>query len=144
MYKLTKKFRFEAAHRLAQGYVGKCANIHGHSWNGEIEVRTDKIDEMSIAVDFSVLKKFCKIIESTFDHAIILFHGDKEIINLCQKNNWLYTLTKNNPTCEELSQVIYSMACTYFAKEQRQGEAKFWIESVRIEETCTTSCTYHE
>ena len=30
--RITKKFRFEAAHALF-GYDGKCKNIHGHNYN---------------------------------------------------------------------------------------------------------------
>ena len=30
--RITKKFRFEAAHAL-YGYDGKCKNIHGHNYN---------------------------------------------------------------------------------------------------------------
>ena len=31
MITITKRFRFEAAHKL-KNYIGKCANLHGHSY----------------------------------------------------------------------------------------------------------------
>ena len=35
---LTKTFRFEAAHHLP-GHTGKCARLHGHSYQLEVTVR---------------------------------------------------------------------------------------------------------
>lgn len=37
---LTKKFVFEMAHAL-DGYDGKCANLHGHSYHLEVTVEGD-------------------------------------------------------------------------------------------------------
>ena len=85
MILLTKKLRFESAHRLAKNYVGKCAEIHGHSWNGEIQVGCTKLDEFGMGVDFGDIKKFNKIIEDELDHKILLYEKDEALINFCQR-----------------------------------------------------------
>ena len=72
MYTLTKKFRFESAHRLAKGYKGKCANIHGHSWNGHITVEVRGLDKYGMAYDYTKLKEFTQKIEKQLDHSILL------------------------------------------------------------------------
>ena len=71
MYTLTKAFRFESAHRLAKGYEGKCANIHGHSWNGELTVEIDTAcalvshaDKMAAAEAMAVIGTQSRILMS--------------------------------------------------------------------------------
>jgi 6-pyruvoyltetrahydropterin/6-carboxytetrahydropterin synthase len=136
MFYLTKHFRFESAHRLANGYVGKCANIHGHSWNGHIEVIGIELDKQGLAVDFKDLGVYIKKIEETFDHAIILNESDVELVNFCVANGWLVKTIKGNPTCENLAKYIFEML------RHEMAIVNIHLLSVRIEETCTTSCTY--
>ena len=138
MYQLEKKFRFEAAHRLAKGYEGKCKNIHGHSWNGTIVIECGVLDKYDFGMDFSLLKDFTKKIEANLDHSILLIHTDTELIDLCEKNKWLYQSFISNPTCETISKWIYELAKLKFA------EYPIKVHSVIIEETCTSKCIYHE
>lgn len=135
MYKLTKNFRFESAHRLAKGYEGKCANIHGHSWNGTLILETAVLDTKDISVDFYQMGKFCKSMEECFDHKIILCESDTDIIELCRKNNYAMVLLPDNPTCEAIAKYIYERALLHFTEPIK-------VKSVEIKETCTTSCTY--
>lgn len=148
MYKLTKKFRFEAAHRLAKGYVGKCANIHGHSWNGELCLAVPDRDEQGIAFDYSLMKKFTKQVEDFFDHKIILCHTDTKLLRFCLANKWQVVVSQDNPTCETLAEWIYNMMCSeldLYCKTNLVGfKTSAWVHYIRIEETCTTSCTYYK
>ena len=87
MITLEKKFRFESAHRLAKGYVGKCANIHGHSWNGKLIIRTEGLDEFGMGFDYKEMGKFTKGIEKQLDHKLLLFKGDKELVRFCTEHD---------------------------------------------------------
>lgn len=137
MYTLTKKFRFEAAHRLAKGYKGKCANIHGHSWNGEITVTTTELDEYGFGIDFERLKKFTKEIEELLDHVLILSKDDEKLIEFCNSNGWdIMVFCTNNPTSEVIAEWIYERARRHFI-----GSCIF-VKSITIEETCTSRCVY--
>lgn len=75
MITVTKKFEFEAAHWLP-GYGGICADMHGHSYKLEVEVRGMIDDsgyiENGMIIDFSELKKVVneKVINK-LDHKII-------------------------------------------------------------------------
>jgi len=87
---LSKTFTFDAAHRLLD-YNGKCANLHGHTWKGEVRIiniySIDKVVPDGILLDFSKIKK---IIEK-FDHTYL-----NDLINI-------------NPTAENLSALICLM-----------------------------------
>jgi 6-pyruvoyltetrahydropterin/6-carboxytetrahydropterin synthase len=75
--RVTKEFRFEAAHALT-GYDGVCRNIHGHSYELSVTVigkpipRNDS-PKRGMVIDFNDLKKIVKKeIVDLFDHALIL------------------------------------------------------------------------
>ena len=138
IFKLTKDFRFETAHRLSKDYLGKCSNIHGHSWNGEIAVTAPKLDVFDMAIDFSDIKEFCKMVESKLDHKLILWVNDPLVPLLQDADTEVFTMQKN-PTSEALAEMIYNWAVDYFKDVY---EETVEVAYVRIEETCTSSCTY--
>lgn len=47
---------FCAAHHL-EGYVGNCANVHGHTWTVEMKVKMKVNSETGLGFDFRHLKK---------------------------------------------------------------------------------------
>jgi 6-pyruvoyltetrahydropterin/6-carboxytetrahydropterin synthase len=75
--RVTKEFRFEAAHALI-GYDGVCRNIHGHSYELSVTVIGNPIHhtdspKKGMVIDFSDIKKIIrKNIIDHFDHALIL------------------------------------------------------------------------
>lgn len=141
MYHLSKRFRFETAHRLGKCYPGKCRNIHGHSWNGMITVEASTLDEYDFGVDFGLLKPFVKGIEDALDHGIILQASDVELVSLCERNDWKNVVLPDNPTCEVLARWIFHEAVKHFAKHH--PELKLRVHCVQIEETCTSRCEYY-
>ena len=72
MYRVTKRFTFEAAHSLGKGYVGKCAHLHGHSYKVEVTVEGEELNAVDMLMDFSLLKKIAtdKIV-SKYDHTFL-------------------------------------------------------------------------
>lgn len=77
MIYITKKFHFEAAHALA-GYDGKCRNIHGHSYELQVTVKGEPIDEPGnpkngMVIDFHDLKRIVneEVVER-LDHSFII------------------------------------------------------------------------
>jgi 6-pyruvoyltetrahydropterin/6-carboxytetrahydropterin synthase len=140
-YLLTKKFRFESAHRLIKGYVGKCNQIHGHSWHGHIALRCEGVDEHDMSVDFKKIGTICKEIEAQFDHKLLLCADDTEIISLCRTQGLALHTFDANPTCEAIARYIYEYAAAALPL-LHSGVVKVSMDHVHIEETCTSSCRY--
>ncbi len=75
--RITKMFRFEAAHAL-KDYDGPCRNIHGHSYELSVTVTGSPLTDISspkkgMVMDFSDLKTLIKNeIIAMFDHSLIL------------------------------------------------------------------------
>jgi 6-pyruvoyltetrahydropterin/6-carboxytetrahydropterin synthase len=119
-YTLTKKFKFEASHYLPH-HDGKCARLHGHSWNGELIVRGEKVQtegaKQGMVIDYGDIKKVLNpLIEEKLDH----YHLNDSLPSI------------ESPTSENIAKFIYE----YIKPNLPE------LIAVRIEETCTSSCTY--
>jgi len=119
MWILSKQFKFEASHQLPN-HDGKCARLHGHSWNGFVYVSgvtlQDKGAKAGMVIDYADIKKVLNpMVEQYLDH----WHLNK-------------TLDIHNPTSETVSKWIYD-----YLKPKLPA-----LVAVRIDETCTSSCLY--
>jgi queuosine biosynthesis protein QueD len=76
MFGVTRKFSFEAAHRLV-GHPGKCSRLHGHSYKTEVTVISENLNVNEMVVDFGEMKRTLGAwIDDRLDHNIILWEKD--------------------------------------------------------------------
>ena len=67
--KIGREFHFEAAHFIP-GHKGACANLHGHTYQGEVTVSSGGLDKMGMVMDYGDLKKIInELIVDRFDHS---------------------------------------------------------------------------
>lgn len=119
MFRLEKKFRFEASHQLPK-HDGKCSRLHGHSWIGTLVCEDYELvtqgSKAGMLVDFGDLSAAIKpLLDQYLDH----WHLNE-------------TTGLANPTSEELARWIFN----------RLKPDLPWLVAVRIEETCTSSAEY--
>ena len=124
MYQLTKTMRFDAAHQL-RDYVGKCANIHGHTYRLEVCIAGPKVSESGLLYDFFDLKKLMKGVVDSLDHRFI---------------NEVPPFDEINPTAENLAYYIYQTLCRQLAEQNPALQLKY----VQIWETPDSSARYSE
>ena len=136
--RITKKFRFEAAHAL-YGYDGKCKNIHGHNYNLFVTVIGVPVNNSSnvkcgMVMDFGDLKKIVnsEIIEK-FDHSVIFNKNSphKELADELIKNGHKVILANYQPTIEE-------MIVDFAKRISSKLPAEIKLHSLRLEETETS------
>ena len=118
MYRLRVELTFDAAHRL-NGYKGKCANLHGHTWKVEVFVISDKLNEIGMLIDFENLREKVKEITKKLDHSFL--NDFKEI---------------GNPTSENIARYIF--------KKLKDSLKNVNLEKVRIWESPSSWCEYYE
>lgn len=105
--RITKIFHFEMAHAL-HGYDGKCAQIHGHSYELSVTaigkpLTNTSSPKLGMVMDFGVLKKLVnETIVSALDHALLLSEQstklDPETSSLFERVEYV----PYQPTCENL------------------------------------------
>ncbi len=69
MHIITKRFTFEAAHRLLDH--PKCGRLHGHSYVVEVELRAAEL-AAGMVVDYAHLAPIKKFIDDALDHKYIV------------------------------------------------------------------------
>lgn len=122
MFDIEIRRTFSAAHQL-KGYEGDCRNLHGHNYNVIAVVRTDKLNDIGIALDFKRLKAALDEILDGYDHK-----------NLSE----LPEYSEINPTSEVMAMKIYQRLSAVI----NDGVVK--VYSIRIEESAGSGCTYFE
>lgn len=108
--KITKFFEFAMAHRLSN-YVGKCCNLHGHTYKLEVTIDGQIDESTEMLLDFNILKKIVnnKIIEE-LDHAIAINakNPDKSDLYLINCPSVKMIEFKGQTTTENLSRYIFN------------------------------------
>jgi 6-pyruvoyltetrahydropterin/6-carboxytetrahydropterin synthase len=73
MYRITKQFDFEAAHRLDHMPDGHpCKSLHGHSYRVEVVIESPCLDDRGFCqVDYRDLDAFKRYIDEQLDHKFL-------------------------------------------------------------------------
>ena len=128
--KLVKQFSFDSAHQLV-GHKGKCANLHGHTYKLEIELRgvsqTETGSSQGMVVDFTDVKDVVKPLVSKLDHAVLL-QGNEPIASYVDTNRMYFGF---RTTAENIAQFIFITLAD-----------KLPMSSVRLWETPTGCAEY--
>ena len=92
MYEITVEMDFDAAHFL-RGYQGKCEALHGHRFKVVATLKGDKLNDIGLAYDFTLLKRHLGEILAKYDHT-----------NL----NEVPPFNRINPSSENIATTIYN------------------------------------
>lgn len=114
--RLSRSFRFEAAHRLPNVPAGhKCSRLHGHSFRVELVCEGEVDPHLGWLVDFAEIKRAFDPLLMRLDH-----HYLNEIEGL------------DNPTAENIARWIWD----------RLKRSLPPLAQVNVAETCSTRCEY--
>lgn len=135
MWELSKKFVFEAGHRLVKGYQGKCNHPHGHSWKVKITVFGDKLNGHDMLCDFKDIKVAAKPLIDELDHSFLVYKDDLVMATFLHTENFRVIEFDNNPTSEIIAKWL---------ADEIQGRLPYGvlIKEILIDETCTSQCSY--
>lgn len=138
---LRFRYRFEAAHRLMESPNSACATPHGHTWYATLELKANsaKLNEQSMVLDFSQLKKDWKLfIDQTVDHSFMVNEKDPLIESLLEIHPHSRLLTFSGDPTTELIALSFFSKCVAMVE---QGDLKelVSVQSILIEETPTNS-----
>ncbi|MFH1846381.1 MAG: 6-carboxytetrahydropterin synthase QueD [Candidatus Omnitrophota bacterium] len=118
MFLVKVRSVFSGAHNL-RGYKGKCEDLHGHNWKVEVSVSGEKLDDIGMVVDFSLLKQELNKILNELDHKYL---------------NKIEYFKCINPTSENIAKYVYE-------KMVKNGLGVN-IKEITVWETDTSSATY--
>ena len=114
--KISKAFRFEAAHRLPNTPENhKCRRLHGHSYRVAVRVKGAVDPDSGWIMDFAGISRAWEPLHDLLDH-----HYLNEVPGL------------ENPTSENLAKWIWD----------RLIDALPNLDQITVRETCTSACYY--
>lgn len=82
---ITKKFYFDAAHRLHRVRTGHpCRNLHGHRYEVEVIIRSDEDLGFggTMLIDYHDLAPLKNYLNNVFDHATLVSRSDAQLVLL--------------------------------------------------------------
>ncbi len=156
-YEITKRFKFEAGHRvwkqnLMSGkgakLMGKeippnpCLNIHGHSYKVEVTVGSDTLNEQEMVIDFYHIKAALKdLIDNQIDHSFIIDKNDPLFLTFKEHFGFLKLFVVDFcPTAEAIARFIYEFLEKKLEEAGLLEDIK--VVSVTVWETETGKATY--
>jgi 6-pyruvoyltetrahydropterin/6-carboxytetrahydropterin synthase len=120
MYEISVEMDFDAAHAL-RGYQGKCEKLHGHRFKVVAVVKGNKLNEIGLAYDFTLLKKHLGEILAKYDHT-----------NL----NNVAPFNRINPSSENIAVTIYQKL------KKKLAGAPVAIDSIEVWESPQSRVIY--
>ena len=148
MYTIAKTFEFDAGHRLAKGYEGKCANLHGHRYRVEIALKAKKLNDFDMVFDFNDMDPIKQWLDDEFDHKMMLwicdpliegFRGEDDFTVAEVEESFQLKLMDHNPTAEYMARHIYEEMGT-----QVELPSKVKVAYVKVWETPKCWAKYSE
>jgi queuosine biosynthesis protein QueD len=111
LYELGIKSHFDAAHFL-RNYRGKCARLHGHTWEIEVIFQGRSLRKNGILLDFGEAKNLLDKVLEKIDHQYL---------------NEIPPFDKLSPTAENLARFIYEELESIFPFEDAfLSEVRIW------------------
>jgi 6-pyruvoyltetrahydropterin/6-carboxytetrahydropterin synthase len=134
---IRKKFRFEGAHIVRNCTSQRCReNIHGHSYEVEVFVKSDALDQGFMVMDFILLNKTGEFIHS-FDHSYTLWDKEmEEVKSAIYKINSRVAEIPVSPSAEGYALLFLFVLDKIIANTRFvNGEGNVRLQSVRVHET---------
>ena len=134
---IRKKFRFEGAHIVRNCTSKRCReNIHGHSYEVEVFLKSDQLDNGFMVMDFVLLNNVAEFIHS-FDHSYTLW--DKEADDVKEAIYRINTRVAEipvSPSAEGYALLFFFVIDRIISKTRLvNGEGNVKLHAVRVHET---------
>ncbi|MDD5287727.1 MAG: 6-carboxytetrahydropterin synthase QueD [Dehalococcoidales bacterium] len=120
MYEISVEMDFDAAHFL-RGYQGKCEALHGHRFKVAATLKGNKLNDIGLAYDFTLLKRHLGEILEKYDHSCL---------------NEVSPFNKINPSSENIAATIYKKL------KKKLAGAPVSLVSIEVWESPQSRVTY--
>ncbi len=141
-YSVKKSFFSETAHIVRDAISERCKfNIHGHSYQWNATLYTDKLQENGMVLDFKELG-FIKQLVDLFDHTTVLWMSEKQsIIDFFNGNFKRVIIMRKNPTAENMTEFLTNIIINYVRNNEY---LKGIVKAIKVEvyETKYNSAIY--
>jgi len=146
---ITKKFKYELAHRLVDSYSKKCQSIHGHSYICEVTLGGEHLDSTGMLMDFGEVKDKIAHLFDAWDHAF-MFHSEDKLAHhykaMLATVNLRMIEVDYNPTAENMAYHIFRACVTEslpVVEVRVQETLTGWAKATRLKTFVGEDVTYY-
>lgn len=137
---IRKLFKFEGSHIVRDCSSTRCrASLHGHSYIVEVFLKSNKIDNGGMIVDFGLLKGTISDFIDSFDHCYSLWSREtEEFKTFVRKFSSRWVEMPVTPSAEMYSLMFFHVIDEIIKNTVfMNGEGEVELYSVRVHETAT-------
>lgn len=143
MYYLKRHFSFAGGHRLSK-HEGLCKNIHGHNYDVWVTIRSPKLNQNDMVMDFKDLKGIVEPYLNQYDHCLIINQKDVHWAKpLADKLGFKVTIMDHedrDPTAEVMAETFFKFISGLFGRLFNEIQ----IDQVEVFENVKSSAVYRE
>jgi len=151
MYRICKRFEFQAAHVLSK-HPGRCRFVHGHSYIVEVRLVADQLDENDMVCDFQALKAVVQTYLDGLDHSMLLNSADQANCARHADNPRKVAFDNCDPSSEVLAREIFmhTQRCLRAGPVENSNGVRYTlnpharVQAVRVWETSTAWAEYRQ
>lgn len=145
MFVIEKKLKhFSAAHRIINGYQGKCRHLHGHNYSGSVVIAAKQLNQFGFVIDFDDIKTHLdEWVQAHWDHATLVSTQDEELLAFVRDNNQHHFVLPDNEnsSSENLAKYLFYKFTDIISKL----DYDVVVVSVTVSESSTAQATFsHE
>ena len=111
MYKITKQLKsFSAAHRIVNGYPGKCHHLHGHNYDLQISFAAPTLNQYGFVIDFDDITRFFDDwVQTHWDHCTLVSTDDTQLLEFVVSHEQKHYVFPEgmNTTVEHLARHLF-------------------------------------
>lgn len=138
MFVIEKKFDIAIGHRLSK-HEGKCKSIHGHNLTILVGVRSEKLNENDMVIDFYDLKRYVNSFLEEWDHSLLINKVDECFRDYLPEKDRIITFDFD-PTSERLAELLFHKLEANLAMDREEVK----LDYVTIYENEDSQVTYYE
>jgi 6-pyruvoyltetrahydropterin/6-carboxytetrahydropterin synthase len=101
---ITTNYHWEMGHRLP-GHTGGCQNLHGHSYQLDVEIRGE-LGNDGMLIDFFEVNALIGPLLEELDHAFLVDHRDVELQAFIESQGWKCKTIPYPSTAENLCRLF--------------------------------------
>jgi len=139
MYRVERRFTLPIGHRLSL-HKGRCSSIHGHNFIVLVGVKSEKLNENYMVIDFHDLSAVVDGLLDQLDHCLMINETDFKIGQELRQMGMRVMNVDFDPTAEKLSEDLYKQIQKTL--EKMYPEVK--MDYVIVYENEDSKATYRE
>ncbi len=139
MYYLKRHFSFAGGHRLSK-HKGLCKNFHGHNYDVWVTIKSSRLNENDMVMDFSDLKNLVDPFIEQFDHCLVVNECDIEDLKVLEQKGMKIISLPHDPTAERIAEETY----LYLQQKFVMKFNNIQVDQVEVFENNKSSAIYRE